>query len=197
MNARAADRPGLRIALDYGPLIAFFAAVKFSDVFAGTLVFMGAIAIAVAVSKWRLGSISPMLWLSAVLVIGFGGLTLYLHDQRFIQIKPTVIYAMLSGVLLFGVITGRPMLQYLFEAAYQGLDARGWALLTRNWAWWFAAMAVANEAMRATLSFDAWLTAKVWGVTAATLVFGAAHLPMLMRHGLMNDDTKPPTPPGG
>ncbi len=186
-------QPGLSIAIDYGPLVVFFLAYRFTNVFIGTFAFMAAIIAAVIVSKWRLGRVSPMLWLSAILVVGFGGLTIYLHDERFIQIKPTAIYALLSGMLFFGVVTGRPMLKYLLEAVYEGLSDRGWMLLSRNWAWWFAGMAVANEVLRATLSFDAWLTAKVWGVTIATLIFSAANLPMLMKHGL-GDDPAPVTP---
>ncbi len=188
-------QPGLAIALDYGPLLVFFVVYKFADVFAGTLAFMVAVTAAVIISKWRLGRVSPMLWLSAILVVGFGGLTLYLHDERFIQIKPTVIYGLLSALLFVGVLTGRPLLKYLLEAAYDGLSERGWMLLTRNWAFWFAAMAVANEVLRATLSFDAWLSAKVWGVTIATLVFSAANVPMLMKHGLGDDAA--PIPPEG
>lgn len=186
--------PGLQLALDYGPLLVFFLAYRFTDVFAGTLAFMAAIIVAVIISKWRLGRVSPMLWLSAVLVVGFGALTLYLHDERWIQIKPTVIYGLLSALLFAGVLAGRPLLKYLLEAAYEGLSDRGWLLLSRNWAWWFAAMAVANEIMRATLSFDVWLSAKLWGVTAATLLFGAANVPMLMRHGLALGDPAPLPP---
>lgn len=186
--------PGLQLALDYGPLLVFFLAYRFTDVFAGTLAFMAAIIVAVIISKWRLGRVSPMLWLSAVLVVGFGALTLYLHDERWIQIKPTVIYGLLSALLFAGVLAGRPLLKYLLEAAYEGLSDRGWLLLSRNWAWWFAAMAVANEIMRATLSFDVWLSAKLWGVTAATLLFGAANVPMLMRHGLALGDPAPVPP---
>jgi len=70
---------------------------------------------------------------------------------------------------------------------------RGWMLLSRNWAWWFAGMALTNEILRATLSFDAWLAAKVWGVTILTLLFSAANVPMLMKHGLGNDPA-PVTP---
>lgn len=186
--------PGLQLALDYGPLLVFFLAYRFTDVFAGTLAFMAAIIVAVIISKWRLGRVSPMLWLSAVLVVGFGALTIYLHDERWIQIKPTVIYGLLSALLFAGVLAGRPLLKYLLEAAYEGLSDRGWLLLSRNWAWWFAAMAVANEIMRATLSFDVWLSAKLWGVTAATLLFGAANVPMLMRHGLALGDPAPVPP---
>jgi len=194
-DAKRPAQPGLAIALDYGPLLVFFIVYKFADVFAGTLAFMAAVLVAVIVSKWRLGRVSPMLWLSAILVIGFGALTLYLHDERFIQIKPTVIYGLLSALLFVGVLTGRPLLKYLLEAAYEGLSERGWMLLSRNWAFWFAGMAIANEVMRATLSFDAWLTAKVWGVTIATLAFGAANVPMLMKHGLGDDPA--PVPPEG
>lgn len=194
-DTKRRPQPGLTMALDYGPLVIFFLAYKFTDVFVGTLIFMAAVTAAVVVSKLLLGRVSPMLWLSAILVIGFGGLTLYLHDERFIQIKPTVIYGLLSALLFIGFLTGRPLLKYLLEAAYEGLSDRGWMLLTRNWAFWFAAMAVANEVLRATLSFDAWLTAKVWGVTLATLVFGAANVPMLMKHGLGDDPA--PVPPEG
>ncbi len=194
-DTKPRPQPGLTMALDYGPLVVFFLAYKFADVFVGTLIFMAAVTAAVIISKLLLGRVSPMLWLSAILVVGFGGLTLYLHDERFIQIKPTVIYGLLSALLFAGVLTGRPLLKYLLEAAYEGLSERGWMLLSRNWAFWFAAMAIANEALRATLSFDAWLTAKVWGVTIATLVFGAANVPMLMKHGLGDDPA--PVPPEG
>ena len=194
-DTKLRPQPGLTMALDYGPLVVFFLAYKFTDVFVGTLIFMAAVTAAVIISKLLLGRVSPMLWLSAILVVGFGGLTLYLHDERFIQIKPTVIYGLLSALLFAGVLTGRPLLKYLLEAAYEGLSERGWMLLSRNWAFWFAAMAIANEVLRATLSFDAWLTAKVWGVTIATLVFGAANVPMLMKHGLGDDPA--PIPPEG
>ena len=194
-DTKPRPQPGLTMVLDYGPLVVFFLAYKFTDVFVGTLIFMAAVTAAVIISKLLLGRVSPMLWLSAILVVGFGGLTLYLHDERFIQIKPTVIYGLLSALLFAGVLTGRPLLKYLLEAAYEGLSERGWMLLSRNWAFWFAAMAIANEVLRATLSFDAWLTAKVWGVTIATLVFGAANVPMLMKHGLGDDPA--PVPPEG
>lgn len=189
-----ADRPappaGLSLALDYGPLVVWFLATRFGGVFAGTAAFMVAIAVAVVVSKWRLGRVSPMLWLSAVLVIGFGALTLWLRDPRFIQIKPTAIYLLLAGLLFGGLLMGRPLLKYLLEAGFQGLSERGWILLSRNWALFFLAMAGLNEVLRAQLSFDTWLTVKVWGVSLLSIAFGMANLPMLMRHGLAVDGTK-------
>jgi intracellular septation protein len=192
---------GLNFALDFGPLLVFFIAYKFggSDTdptqgpIIGTGVFMVAIAIAVAVSKWKLGRVSPMLWLSALLVVGFGALTLWFRDPKFIQIKPTLIYLFFAALLIGGALRGKAMLKYVLEAAYDGLSDIGWRKLSMNWGLFFLALAGANEIMRATLTFDTWLTLKVWGVTALTFLFAMANIPMLMRHGLkLGDDTEVP-----
>ena len=145
---------------------------------------MVAILIAVIISKWKIGKISPMLWLSAILVIGFGTLTIYFNDPRFIQIKPTIIYAGFAIILGVGLLRGKAMLKYLLQAAYEGLSDEGWLKLSRNWAIFFVFMAVINEIMRSTLTFDVWLTLKVWGVTILSFIFAIANVPMLMRHGL-------------
>lgn len=192
----SAPRPSpgwLPAALDYGPLLIFFLAYKVSGIFTGTAAFMAAIAIAMIVSRIRLGRISPMMWLSSILVIAFGGLTLWLHDPKFIQIKPTIIYALLAGLLFIGLARGKPLLKYVLEHGYDGLSDRGWFKLSRNWAWFFLVMAVLNEILRATLSFDGWLTVKVWGVTLLSSAFAAANIPMLMRHGLA--EPEPSVPP--
>ncbi len=192
----------LNYALDYGPLLVFFLAYKFGGSEAdptqgplvGTGVFMIAIVIAVAVSKWKIGRVSPMLWLSAVLVIGFGALTLWFRDPKFIQIKPTLIYLFFAALLLGGVMRGKAMLKYVLEAAYDGLNDKGWLKLSLNWGLFFLVLAAANEAMRAALSFETWLTVKVWGVTLLTILFAMANVPMLMRHGLSLGD-EPEVPP--
>lgn len=186
------ENKGLGFALDFGPLLVFFLTYKFAvpgdnpilSAIYGTAAFMVAILIAVVVSKWKLGKISPMLWLSAVLVIGFGALTIYFNDPRFIQIKPTIIYLGFAVILGVGLLRGKAMLKYLLEAAYEGLSDEGWLKLSRNWAVFFVAMAVLNEAMRLFLSFDMWLTLKVWGITILSFIFAIANVPMLMRHGL-------------
>lgn len=185
----------LPMALDFGPLLIWFlsyriakwhfgAAEHLQSTIASTAVFMAAIVVAVIVSRLKLGRVSPMLWLSAVLVVFFGGLTIYLRDQSFIQAKPTIIYAFFALMLLGGWLRGKPLLRYLLQSAYNGLDEKGWLKLSRNWGLFFIGLALANEAMRAALSFDTWLTIKVWGVTFATFVFGLVNLPMMMRHGL-------------
>lgn len=198
-SPRPAPSTGWTLAIDYLPIVAFFLANRFVGVFAGTAVFMVAIVAAVIVSKAKIGQVSPMLWLSAMLVIGFGGLTIYLHDPRFIQIKMTLIYAMFAVILAGGLALGKPAIKYLLQAAFPGLDEAGWMKLSRNWMLFFAAMAVANEVLRAKLGFDAWLTVKTWGVTLASIAFGMAQLPMLLRHGLTLDDARaePPLPPEG
>ena len=177
------------LLLDYGPLLVFFATYKFAGsglqgALTATLAFMVAVAISIAVGLAVLKRISPMVLISAVLILGFGAVTLYLHDPKFIQMKPTVIYSMFAAFLGAGLLRGKPLLKWLFGPVFPGLSEEGWLKLSRNWAFFFAALAIANEVMRATLSFDTWLTLKVWGVTAVSLLFAVANMPMLLRHGL-------------
>ena len=191
----------LPLLLDFGPLLIFFVVFKLTQseggalvatraAINGTLAFMAAILVAVAVSKWKLGRVSPMLWLSAVLVVGFGALTVYFNDESFIQIKPTIIYTAFAVLLLGGWAMGKPLLRYLLQAAYDGLDETGWLKLSRNWGLFFAAMALINEGLRYSLDFETWLTVKVWGVTALSFLFAMSQIPMLMKHGLALEGAK-------
>lgn len=185
----------LPAALDYAPLLIFFIAYKFTGIFTSTAIFMGVIIVAMIISKAVLKRISPMNWMSAILIIVFGGLTIYLHDPRFIQLKPTIIYLILAGLLFVGLFRGKPMLKYALEHGYDGLSEKGWMLLSRNWAWFFLGMAIVNEIIRRPelFSFDTWLTVKVWGFTLASVGFAMANVPMLMRHGLgAEDETQTP-----
>jgi intracellular septation protein len=194
----------LNFALDFGPLLLFFLASKLGSseadpkqgAIVGTATFMVAILIATIVSKWKLGKISPMLKLTAALGIFFGALTIWFNDERFIQVKPTIIYAFFAALLIGGWLRGKALLKYVLEAAYDGLSDTGWLKLSLSWGLFFTALAVANEAMRATLDFDLWLTLKVWGVTILTFLFAMANVPMLLKHGLKLGD-EPPVPPQG
>ncbi len=204
MNATSpAKKPSgtLSFILDFGPLLLFFVASKLGSsktdltqgAIVGTATFMIAIIVAVIVSKVKIGKISPMLKLTAALGVFFGALTIWFHDERFIQIKPTIIYAFFALLLLAGWVRGKAMLKYVLEHAYDGLNEAGWLKLSLSWGLFFTALAVANEAMRAFVSFDTWLSLKVWGVTALTFLFAMANIPMLMRHGLkLGDDTEVP-----
>jgi len=207
MNGKAANAakkekdvsPGLRLALDLGPLLIFFAAYYFTskNVFIATGIFMAATAVAMLVSVLRTGRVSAMLLFSGVMVLGFGGLTIWLHDESFIKIKPTLYYVMVAGILLFGLWTKRPTLKLVLGHAYPGLSERGWTLLSRNWAIFFLALAVTNELVWRTMSTEFWLGYKLWGALPATIIFAIANLPMLNGHGLALDKGQADIPPQG
>lgn len=192
----------VNLLVDYGPLLVFFLAYRYfkrdggdaglAEVVAvtkGTAAFMVATVVALIVSKLRLGKISPMLWLSTVLILGFGTLTVLLGDPFWIQVKPTAIYLLFAAVLFAGLARGKAMLRYLLEAAFDGLDEQGWLKLSRNWAFFFLFLAALNEVLRyffntANGNFEIWLQAKLWGVTSLSFLFTFAQIPMLMKHGL-------------
>lgn len=187
----------LNLLVDYGPVAVFFAVYRHysppghddsvGEVFAvmrGTVSFMVAAVIALAVSRWRLGRISPMLWLSTGLIVVFGGLTVFFQDQSWIQIKPTVIYLLFGASLLVGIARGKPLLKYLLQAAFEGLSEAGWMKLSRNWGYFFFFLAALNEVLRHQLSFGDWIAAKLWLFMPLTFLFTFLHIPMLLRHGL-------------
>jgi intracellular septation protein len=192
-------RPLVRLALDLGPLVVFFAAYYFTgkNVFVATGIFMAATAVAMLVSVIKTGRVSAMLLFSGVMVLGFGGLTIWLHDDSFIKIKPTLYYVMVAGILLFGLWMKRPTLKLVLGQAYPGLSERGWALLSRNWAIFFLMLAASNELVWRTMSTEFWLGYKLWGALPATILFALANLPMLNRHGLSLDEAEPEIPPQG
>ncbi|AOR76605.1 intracellular septation protein A [Sphingomonas sp. LH128] len=200
MSADAAKKPKsswLNLVVDFGPLLVFFLAYRhFSPegdgnsiatvtaVIKGTIAFMVATVAALVVSKWRLGHVSPMLWLTTVLILGFGALTVVFRNAIFIQLKPTAVYLMFSAVLFFGLWRGKAMLKYLLQAAFEGLDDAGWMILSRNWAWFFLVLAVLNTVLVYTVSFDTWLQAKLWGFTVLSFLFTFSQLPMVLKHGM-------------
>ncbi len=207
--APAAKHPAwLTYAIDFGPLLAFFLTFQLTKgdgalgattgAIKGTAVFMVAIIIALAASHIKLGRISPMLWLSAILVLGFGALTIWLRDPMFIQVKPTIIYTGFAVLLFGGWWRGKALLKVMLQAAYDGLTDEGWLKLSRNWGLFFAFMALLNEGLRATLDFSAWLTVKTWLVTGLSFIFAISQLPLMLRHGLVIEgadaDGDGPTP---
>ncbi|MFP5454244.1 septation protein A [Rhizorhabdus sp.] len=179
---------GLKLLIDLGPLVVYLAAWWLTkDVVRATAIFMGATFVAIAASWIRTRRISPMLLFSGVMVAVFGGLTVWLHDATFIKMKPTVYYLMVAGILGFGLYTDRPTLKLVLGQAYPGLTDLGWTKLTRNWAIFFVAMAVANELVWRSTSMEFWLGYKLWGALPATILFAIANVPMLMRHGLNSE----------
>jgi intracellular septation protein len=191
---------GAKLLIDIGPLVIFFL-VNFlapvpavAKIFVATGAFMVAMVAAMLFSAIRYHRISPLLWFSGVMVVVFGGLTIWLHNESFIKMKPTVYYAFVAALLAFGLATDRPLLRQVLGSAYPGLDEVGWTKLTRNWALFFAAMAVLNEAVWRNTSTQFWVGFKIWGAIPLTFLFAAANIPMLLRHGLMKDDAEPVEP---
>ena len=175
---------GLKLVLDFGPLLVFFAANKFGGVFTATAAFMAATALAMAISWVKTRHIPPMLIFTGVIVMVFGGLTLWLQDENFIKLKPTMIYAMFASILGFGLLTKRPYLKLVLGEALPTLTDAGWTRLTRNWALFFVALMLANEVARQVLTTDQWVNFKVWGVTVVTMLFAMAQAPLLSKHSV-------------
>ena len=200
MSTKQEPQGGARLLIDLGPLLAFFVANFFAPVpavlkiFVATGAFMVAMIAAMLFSAIRYRRISPLLWFSGIMVVILGGLTIWLHDRTFIQMKPTIYYVLVSALLWFGLATDRPLLQRVLGSTYPGLDETGWMKLTRNWAIFFAFMAVLNEAVWRSTSWDFWIGFKLWGALPLTFLFAAANIPMLLRHGLMKEDAAPVEP---
>ncbi len=200
MSKAAKSEPptGAKLLIDLGPLLVFFGVnAWFDDVILATGIFMVAIVASMLVSKLRYGHISPLLWFSGVMVVVLGGITVWLHDERFIKIKPTIYYSLVAALLLYGLATGKNLLKMVLGTAYPGLSDRGWQLLNRNWAVFFVLLAILNEAVWRTTTTDFWIGFKIWFFMPAVFLFALANIPMLMRHGFSLEEAKeePPVPP--
>ena len=196
--------PLLKLALELGPLVVFFFANTRGEWLAqnfpalaevggpiviATGLFLAATAVALIVS-WLLTRTLPIMPLvSGVVVFIFGALTLYLQDDVFIKMKPTIVNTLFGGVLLGGLFFGKSLLGYVFDSAFK-LDADGWRKLTLRWGLFFLFLAVANEVVWRNFSTDAWVTFKVWGIMPITLLFTIAQMPLIMRHSLEENTGK-------
>ncbi|XUU59672.1 inner membrane-spanning protein YciB [Erythrobacter sp. HA6-11] len=207
--------------VDYAPLLIFIGFYKYSAptgsdaageiaaVITGTLAFMVAAILALVVSKWRFGTVSPMLIFSTVLIVGFGALTIFFGDPLFIQVKPTIIYSVLGAALLIGVWRGKSLLQILLQQAFEGVDEQGWLKLSRNWGLFFFFLAGVNEVLRYLYNFEngkfeTYLWADFWVILPLTFLFTFSQIPMLLKHGFSLDggededdqeEQAPPPPP--
>ncbi|MEO9336239.1 septation protein A [Mesorhizobium sp. SB112] len=190
--------PLLKLALELGPLLVFFFANargewlvnKFpvlgdfgGPIFLATGLFMIATAIALAASWILLRTLPMMPLISGVVVFIFGALTLYLQDDVFIKMKPTIVNTLFGAVLLGGLFFGKALLGYVFDSAFK-LDAEGWRKLTFRWGLFFLFLAVVNEVVWRSFSTDTWVTFKVWGIMPITLIFTFSQMPLIMRHSL-------------
>ena len=195
---RTEINPLLKLALELGPLMVFFFAntrgewltEKFpalaslgGPIFIATGLFMAATAVALIVS-WLLTRTLPIMPLvSGVVVFVFGALTLWLQDDVFIKMKPTIVNTLFGAVLLGGLLFGKSLLGYVFDSAFR-LDAEGWRKLTLRWGLFFLVLALLNEIVWRSFSTDAWVAFKVWGIMPITLLFTFSQMPLIMRHSV-------------
>jgi len=181
MPERPQLNPMLKLALDLGPLVLFFVANARYGIFTATAAFMVAVVAALLVSYAMTRQLPVMPVVTAIIVVVFGGLTLILHDATFIKVKPTIIYGLFGAVLIGGLAFNKPLLGVVFDSLFH-LSDEGWRKLTLRWAIFFFALAVLNEIVWRSVSTDAWVTFKAFGVLPLTLLFGALQVPLLKRY---------------
>jgi intracellular septation protein len=170
-----------RLALDLGPLLIFFVAFQWAGIFAATGAFMVAVMIALGVGYLIERRLSPMPVFTAILVLVLGGLTIYLKNDTFIKVKPTILYATFGVTLLGGAAFGRLFLKYVFAAAFQ-LTEEGWRKLTYRWGAFFLVLALLNEIIWRSLSTADWVKFKVFGIIPLIMLFALAQMPLVLRH---------------
>lgn len=173
--------PILKLVLDLGPLAMFFFANSRYGIFVATATFMVAVVAALIVSYAMTRHLPIMPVVTAIIVLLFGSLTLFLHDATFIKVKPTIIYALFGGVLVGGLCFGKPLLGVVLDSMFQ-LTEEGWRKLTWRWALFFFALAVLNEIVWRNTSTNVWVDFKVFGVAPLTFLFGALQVPLLKKY---------------
>jgi intracellular septation protein len=190
--------PLLKLALEMGPLALFFFANARPQLFSGllrgfdpsdarvgiftaTAVFMIATLVALSVSYALTRHLPIMPLVSGVVVLVFGGLTLWLQDEVFIKMKPTIINSLFGLILLGGLAFGKSLISYVLDAVFDLTD-EGWRKLTLRWGIFFLALAVLNEIVWRNFSTDFWVSFKVFGTMPLTFLFAASQVPLLMRY---------------
>ncbi|MDB5634287.1 MAG: septation protein [Tardiphaga sp.] len=180
---KTVPHPLFKLATELGPLLIFFVANAKSNLFVATGAFMVAVIVAMIASYVVTKHVPMMAIVTAVVVIVFGTLTLVLHDETFIKMKPTIVYALFAGVLGGGLLFGRSFIAIMFDQMFNLTD-KGWRTLTLRWALWFAAMAVLNELIWRTQTTEFWVAFKVFGMVPLTMVFAVTQMPLIKRYHL-------------
>lgn len=191
---------GLKTALELGPVLAFFVAylwlkdeqftiagTAYDGFIVVTAGFIPVFLLAMAALWWLTGHLSRMQVITAVLIIVFGGLSVWFNDPRFFKMKPTIIYLIFGGLLGVGLLRGQSWLQYVMDGLMP-LTHAGWMILTRRLALFFLGLAVLNELIWRTMSEEAWVYFKTFGLTAAIFLFFIAQGRLFRTHGIKRED---------
>jgi intracellular septation protein len=173
--------PALKFALELGPLAIFFIAYSKLNIYWATGALIATALVSLAVSYATLKRIPTMPLVTAIIVVIFGSMTLYFHNETLIKIKPTALYLMFGLALLGGMAFNKPLLPVMFDGAFHITD-EGWRKLTYRWAFFFLALAALNEIVWRTQTTDFWVSFKTFGVLPLTLLFGLAQAPLIMRY---------------
>jgi intracellular septation protein len=204
--ARKPVNPVLKLALELGPLGVFFFAnargAKLAEsfpalaalggpIFVATAAFIVATLVALVVSLALTRRLPIMPFVTGIVVLVFGGLTLWLQDDTFIKMKPTIVNTLFGVVLLGGLLFGKSLLGYVFDSVFK-LDEDGWRKLTFRWGLFFLVLAVLNEVVWRNFSTDAWVNFKVFGIMPITFVFTLSQLPLITRHTIPEKTTGAP-----
>ncbi len=189
--------PTLKLVLEMGPLVVFFLANSYGDklfgvgpdqkIFLATGLFMGAVLISLLVTYALARTVPIMPMITAVVVVIFGGLTLYLRDDTFIKMKPTIVNALFGLALALGLFFRKNLLKIVLDTVFN-LTEEGWRQLTWRWMGFFFFLSVLNEVIWRTQSTDFWVAFKVWGTMPITLLFAFAQVPVLMKHQAKKDE---------
>ncbi|WP_375665084.1 septation protein A [Bartonella sp. TT121SHDZB] len=206
-NKKISLSPTFKFFLEMGPLVAFFFAnykgewlikniVFFQNfnkpIFPATAIFMGAIIISLSLSWILVRQIPIMPLISGIFVLVFGFLTLWLHNETFIKMKPTIINSLFALILLGGMFFKKPLLRYALDSTLK-LDDLGWQKLTYRWAFFFVFLAILNEIIWRNFSDNFWTNFKVFGVMPITILFMLTQMPIIIKHskGLFTEEDKP------
>jgi intracellular septation protein len=195
--------PWLKLSLEMGPLALFFLANFYGErvaalfpalnslggpIFIATATFIAATLLALAISFALTRRLPLMPFVTAIVVVVFGGMTLYLQDATFIKIKPTIIYVLFGSVLLGGLLFGKAFIGYVFDAVFHLTD-EGWRKLTLRWGLFFFALAVVNEILWRAVSTDVWVAFKAFGFLPLTFLFALSQVPLINRYTLAEEAT--------
>src|SRR5689334_11587208 len=180
---KTVPHPLFKLLTEVGPLAVFFVANAKANLFVATGAFMVAIVAAMIASYVVTKHVPLMALVTGVIVLVFGTLTLVLHDETFIKVKPTIIYGLFAAILGGGLLFGRSFIAILFDQMFN-LTPQGWRMLTFRWALFFAAMAVLNELIWRTQSTDVWVAFKAFGVIPLTMIFAVTQMPLTKRYQL-------------